>query len=73
MDSYLVFTNSHNGSTGVKIIFTPIPVVCENALNAAINTSQSYVKFQHIKSIHFNVSTANEILGICLVISGQLY
>lgn len=72
VDSYLVFTNSHDGSTGVKILFTPIRVVCENTLNAAIRTSTSYVSFRHTKSVHDNISTANEILGICSVISGQL-
>lgn len=72
VDSYLVFTNSHDGSTGVKILFTPIRVVCENTLNAAIRTSQSYVTFKHTKSVHDNISTAKEILGICQVISGKL-
>lgn len=72
VDSYLVFTNSHDGSTGVKILFTPIRVVCENTLNAAIRTSQAYVTFRHTKSVHENISTAKEILGICKVISGEL-
>ena len=72
VDSYLVFTNSHDGSTGVKILFTPIRVVCENTLNAAIRTAESYVSFRHTKSVHDNISTAKEILGICQVISGQL-
>lgn len=72
VDSYLVFTNSHDGSTGVKILFTPIRVVCENTLNAAIRTSQSYVTYRHTKSVHDNISTAKEILGICQVLSNEL-
>ena len=65
VDSYLVFTNSHDGSTGVKILFTPIRVVCQNTLNAAIKTSTNYISFRHTKNVHSNIDMASEILGIC--------
>lgn len=65
VDSYLVFTNSHDGSTGVKILFTPIRVVCQNTLNAAIKTSTNYISFRHTKNVHSNINIASEILGIC--------
>lgn len=65
VENYLVFTTSHDGSSGVKILFTPIRVVCENTLNAAIATSSNYVSFRHTKSIHGNLDIASEILGIC--------
>lgn len=64
VDNYLVFTNSHDGSSGVKILFTPIRVVCQNTLNAAIRTAQSYVSFRHTQSVHKNIDIAHEILGI---------
>ncbi len=72
VDSYLVFTNSHDGSSGVKILFTPIRIVCLNTLNAAIRTTSNYVTFRHTKSVHQSISTAKEILGICDVISENL-
>lgn len=65
VDSYLVFTNSHDGSTGVKILFTPIRVICQNTLNAAIRTSTNYISFRHTKNVHSNINMASEILGIC--------
>lgn len=65
VENYLVFTTSHDGSSGVKILFTPIRVVCENTLNAAIRNSNNYVSFRHTKSIHDNLDIASEILGIC--------
>lgn len=65
VENYLVFTTSHDGSSGVKILFTPIRVVCENTLNAAIATSSNYVSFRHTKSVHGNLDIASEILGIC--------
>ena len=65
VENYLVFTNSHDGSTGVKILFTPIRVVCQNTLNAAIKTSTNFVSFRHTSSVHDNINIAKEILGIC--------
>lgn len=65
VENYLVFTTSHDGSSGVKILFTPIRVVCQNTLNAAIATSTNYVSFRHTKSVHGNLDIATEILGIC--------
>ena len=65
VENYLVFTTSHDGSSGVKILFTPIRVICENTLNAAIATSSNYVSFRHTKSVHCNLDIASEILGIC--------
>ena len=65
VENYLVFTTSHDGSSGVKILFTPIRVVCENTLNAAIATSTNYISFRHTKSVHSNLDIAAEILGIC--------
>ena len=65
VDNYLVFTTSHDGSSGVKILFTPIRVICENTLNAAIRNAQNYVSFKHTASVHRNIDSAAEILGIC--------
>lgn len=65
VDNYLVFTTSHDGSSGVKILFTPIRIVCENTLNAAIRQSSNYVSFRHTRSVHENLDIAHEILGLC--------
>ena len=64
VDNYLVFTNSHDGSSGVKILFTPIRVICQNTLNAAIRNATNYVSFRHTQSVHKNIDIAHEILGI---------
>lgn len=64
VDNYLVFTTSHDGSSGVKILFTPIRVVCQNTLNAAIKGAENYVSFRHTQSVHDNIDIAADILGI---------
>lgn len=65
IENYLIFTTSHDGSSGVKILFSPIRVVCQNTLNAAIKSSSNYVSFRHTKAVHKNIDVADEILGIC--------
>ena len=37
---YLVFFNSHDGSSGVKVAMTPVRVVCQNTLNLALGTAK---------------------------------
>lgn len=64
IDEYLVFTNSHNGTSGVNILFTPIRVVCQNTLNAAIKNATNIINIRHTKAVHKNISAAHEVLGI---------
>lgn len=71
VENYLVFTNTHDGSGGVKILFTPIRVVCQNTLNAAIHSSSNYVSFRHTSSVHNKISIAQEILGISKIKSEE--
>lgn len=65
VDNYLVFTTTHDGSGGVKILLTPIRLACFNQLNAAIAGSSNFVSFRHTASVHTNIDTASEIMGIC--------
>lgn len=71
VENYLVFTNSHDGSSGVRVLFTPIRVICQNTLNAAIRTSSNYVSFRHTTSVHNKISVAQEILGISKIKSEE--
>lgn len=47
IDDYILFTNSHDGSGAVMALFTPIRVICQNTLNAAIRGAQNKVAFKH--------------------------
>lgn len=64
VDNYLVIMNSHDGSTGLKIMLTPVRIFCTNCLNAAIRSADKYISFRHTKSVHSNLDLANDILGI---------
>lgn len=65
IENYLVFSNSHDGSSGIKILFTPIRIICQNTLNAAIKHSTNYISFRHTNNVHKNLDVAREILSIC--------
>lgn len=65
VDNYLLFVTSHDRSSGVKIVLTPIRVICKNTLNAAIKGASNYVSFRHTDSVHSNIADSAEILGIC--------
>jgi phage/plasmid-like protein (TIGR03299 family) len=47
IDDYIVFTNTHDGSGAVMALFTPIRVICQNTLNAAIRGAVNKVSFKH--------------------------
>lgn len=64
VENYLVFTTSHDGTSGVKILFTPIRVVCQNTLNAAIKGATNYISIRHTATVHNKLDIAHEILGI---------
>jgi phage/plasmid-like protein (TIGR03299 family) len=64
VDCYLVVTSSHDGSTGVSAIVTPIRVVCKNTLAMAMGSAKASFKARHTASIDGRIDDAQEALGI---------
>lgn len=67
IENYLVFTNSHDGSSSVRILFTSIRIICQNCLPGAIRDGKdhgAYLSFRHTDSVHSNIHSAIEILGV---------
>lgn len=63
IDSYLVFSNSHDGSSAVNILFAPIRVFCLNMLNSAIKSADSYIRIRHTQGVKNKVINGSAILA----------
>lgn len=63
---YVLLTNSHDGTSGVRIIPTSIRVVCQNTLNLALNRSDASqgMTIHHTQSLVGKVAAAREKLQI---------
>lgn len=64
IENYLVFTNSHDGTSSLTIMFTPIRVFCTNCLNAGLDKAESYIRIRHTESAKDKLERGAEILRI---------
>ena len=64
IDKYLLLTMAHDGSGSVQAMFTPIRVVCNNTLSAALSNSSNKVSIRHTKNALDRLNIAKRILGI---------
>jgi phage/plasmid-like protein (TIGR03299 family) len=60
-NKYVVIANSHDGSTGVQAKVTPIRVVCNNTLTAAMRGGSFNVR--HTKNVADRVQQAAKVMG----------
>lgn len=63
IDQYLLFTMRHDGTGAVNLLFTPIRVVCNNTLVAALG-SQQKLSFKHTKNVKEKIEFSKTLLGI---------
>lgn len=64
IDQYLLLSNSHDGSRSIEVLFTPIRVVCNNTLIAALTYAKNRIKIRHTASAHDRLQEAHKLLGI---------
>ena len=64
IENYLVFSNSHDGSSSINIMFTPIRVFCTNCLNSALKNADSYIRIKHTRTAKERLQEGAEILKI---------
>ena len=64
-EQYLLLSNSHDGSSALRIFFTPIRVVCANTLGLAERRSKGQgVSIMHRGDLDAKLSEAQTILGL---------
>ena len=61
---YLVFTNSHDGTGAIKVAMTPIRVVCQNTLTAALAGAKRTWSTKHCGDINGKLEDARNTLNL---------
>lgn len=70
IDKYFLLTNSHDGSTGIKLMFAPIRVVCQNTLQMAlVGGESSIMNIKHTKNHEIKIKQAIKLMGLVEQIS----
>jgi len=62
--SYLLVTTSHDGSSAIQAMTTPVRVVCQNTLNQALSGAKQSYKVRHTATAQGRVDQARKALGI---------
>lgn len=61
--TYLLFVNSHDGSTSATVKLTTVRVVCQNTLNAALAMNGVFTKVKHTKDADNKLEAAKKMMG----------
>lgn len=64
VEKYIMLTNSHDGSSTIIAGFTPIRVVCNNTLTAALKNLDNKVSISHTASAESRLKEASRLMGI---------
>ena len=72
IEQYLFLTTSHDGSGSITAAFTPIRIVCNNTLNAALKNKSNSIKVRHTNNAKERLEQAHQLMGITNTLSTQL-
>lgn len=62
IENYIVITNSHDGKSSLKVLFTPIRVVCNNTLTMALKNSNCQYSIRHSGDIKYKMNILKELI-----------
>jgi len=72
IEKYLFLTTSHDGFGSITAAFTPVRVVCNNTLHAALNNMTNCVKIRHTQSVKERLLQAHKVMGLTNTMSDEL-
>lgn len=72
IDKYLLLHNSHDGSSSINIMFTPVRVVCHNTLSVALKDAKNKISIRHTANAQDKLKLATNLLGLAEVNFTQL-
>lgn len=64
IEKYLFLTTSHDGSGSITAAFTPVRIVCQNTLGAALRNSSNTIKIRHTANAEERLKVAHKVMGI---------
>lgn len=65
VDQYLLLSNAHDGSAALRVLFTPVRVVCANTLSLAHRQGAGEgVSIMHKGDLQAKIRQAQEVLGL---------
>ncbi|SEJ69207.1 phage/plasmid-like protein TIGR03299 [Dyadobacter koreensis] len=71
IEKYIFLTNSHDGSGSITAAFTPVRIVCQNTLNAAMGNLTGAVRIRHTANAKERLLQAHKIMGLAGKIAQQ--
>lgn len=72
IEQYLFLTTSHDGFGSITAAFTPVRIVCQNTLNAALRYHSNSIKIRHTANAKDRLEQAHKVMGISNQLSAQL-
>jgi len=72
IEQYLFLTTSHDGFGSITAAFTPVRIVCNNTLNAAMRNHTNSIKIRHTANAKERLEQAHKVMGISNRLSAQL-
>jgi phage/plasmid-like protein (TIGR03299 family) len=72
IEQYLFLTTSHDGYGSITAAFTPVRIVCNNTLNAALRNHTNSIKIRHTANVKERLEQAHKVMGISNNLSGEL-
>ncbi len=58
LEKYVLLSTGHDGRTCVRVILTPVRVVCQNTLTLALSTGEEIARAYHTRSMTRQLDTA---------------
>lgn len=71
-EKYIFLTTSHDGTGSITAAFTPVRIVCQNTLNAAMRDMTRVVRIRHTASAKDRLMNARFVMGITDKVSEEL-
>jgi phage/plasmid-like protein (TIGR03299 family) len=66
VEKFLLLANCHNGTMALRMLFTPVRVVCHNTLSLALSNVDEGISIRHKGDLSEKIKEAQRVLGIAV-------